>query len=478
MIAQRLSARRLQELLGAWRGDGHSYRELSESIGILVRDGRLPPASVLPAERPLAEQLGVSRTTVAAAYQRLREDRVVESRRGSGTVVLGPRATGGDRRPLGADEEISLTRASPGPWSGLPELGRRALAEHADAFLLDGFDTIGHPALREIIAQRYTDRGLPTRPDQIMVTLGAQHAIFLIARTLLRRGDRSLIESPSYPHAREALAAAGALVAELPVGVRGHDAASMLEITRRSAARLAYLIPDHHNPTGLSMPPELREHLIANLADQGAHLVVDETTAELVLGAPRPVLPFAASAARPHHHDAILTVGSLGKTVWGGLRVGWIRAAPDLIARLEAARVVGDLGTGTWAQVLGALALERYDEVLADRARELTAGHRALLAALERRLPEWSFSPATGGVSVWADLGEPRSTRLGREAARLGLRIPPGPQFGSPGVFERFVRLPFAAAGVDLTRAVEVLSRAWRGGRGSATPAPVRAELV
>ncbi|EYT52268.1 MocR family transcriptional regulator [Leucobacter sp. UCD-THU] len=476
MITQRLTARRLQELLGAWRGDGHSYRELSESIGILVRDGRLPPASVLPAERPLAEQLGVSRTTVASAYEDLRERGIVESRRGSGTVV---RTRRGDRAPWepGATGEIALTRASPGPWTRLPELGRQALDEHPDAFLLDGFDTIGHPALRAAIAERYTLRGLPTDPDQIMVTLGAQHAIFLIARTLLRRGDRALVESPSYPHAREALAAAGGLVAEIPVGPHGYDAGSIVEIARRTAARLAYLIPDHHNPTGLSMPPELRERLIEELAGHGTHLVVDETTAELVLGAPRPVLPFAASAAHPHHRDAILTVGSLGKTVWGGLRVGWIRAAPDLIGRLEAARVVGDLGTGTWSQVLGALALERYDEVLADRSREITAGHRALIGALRRHLPEWRVSPATGGVSVWADLGEARSTRLSREAARLGLRIPPGPQFGSPGVFERFLRLPFAAPGVDFERAVEVLRRA-RDGDGAAIPAPVRAELV
>lgn len=477
MIAQRLSARRLHELLGAWRGDGHSYRELSESIAILVRDGRLPPGSVLPAERPLAEQLGVSRTTVAAAYQLLRDERVVESRRGSGTVVLGRRSDHGGSWALGDAEEITLTRASPGPWGRLPELGQQALAEHPDAFLLDGYDTIGHPALRAIIAERYTRRGLSTAPEQIMVTLGAQHAIFLIARTLLRRGDRSLVESPSYPHARKALASAGALVAELPVGADGYDAASILEIASRTSARLAYLIPDHHNPTGLSMPPELRERLITNLAEQGTYVIADETTAELSLGEPLDVLPFAASATQPHQRDAILTVGSLGKTVWGGLRVGWIRAAPELIARLEAARVVGDLGTSTWAQLLGALALERYDEVLADRSREITAGHRALIGALAQRLPEWRISPATGGVSVWADLGEARSTRLSREAARLGLRIPPGPQFGSPGVFERFVRLPFAVSGIDLPRAVEVLRRAWDGG-GPAAPAPVPAELV
>lgn len=472
MIAQRLTAHRLHQLLGDWRGDGHSYHELSESIALLVRDGGVPAGTVLPAERPLSEQLGISRTTVAAGYQRLRDTGIAVSRRGSGTVVRAQHRSGAGSWADAADDEIDLTRASPAPWGGLAQLGQRALTEHADVFSLDGYDTIGRPALRAAIAERYTARGLSTDAGQIMVTLGAQHAIFLIARTLLRRGDRSLIESPSYPHAREALVAAGALIAELPVGAQGYDEASILEIAAQTSPRIAYLIPDHHNPTGLSMPTELRSRLIGTLAGQGAFIVVDETTAELTLGEPSSILPFAAVADHLHQRDQILTVGSLGKTVWGGLRIGWIRAAPDLIAQLEAARRVGDLGTGAWEQVLATLALEQYDEILAERSRGLTAGHRALVAASARLLPQWRLSPAGGGVSAWADLGEPSSTRLSREAARLGLRIPPGPRFGSPGVFERFVRLPFTAPADQLDRAIALLAAAWDDrSRGSSTPA-------
>ncbi|WP_258566651.1 PLP-dependent aminotransferase family protein [Leucobacter luti] len=321
MIAQRLSARRLHQLLGEWRGDGHSYRELSESIALLVRDGGVPAGTVLPAERPLAEELAVSRTTVSAGYEHLRDTGIAVSRRGSGTVIRAPRRGDAADWRTAAEGELDLSRASPLPWEGMPALAQRALTEHADAFRLDGYDTIGHPALRLLIAERYTQRGLPTAPEQIMVTLGAQHAIHLIARTLLRRGDRSLIESPSYPHAREALADAGALVAELPVSVTGYDAASILDIARHTSPRLSYLIPDHHNPTGMSMPSDLRERLIATLAGQGGFIIADETTAELVLGGPRPVVPFAAFAARDEQRDQILTVGSLGKTLWGGLRV-------------------------------------------------------------------------------------------------------------------------------------------------------------
>ncbi|MBC9926021.1 MULTISPECIES: PLP-dependent aminotransferase family protein [unclassified Leucobacter] len=461
MIAQRLTARGLARHLGNWRGGGLAYAELAESISLLVRDGRILAGTALPAERPLAEELGVSRTTVAASYHQLRETGTAQSRRGSGTVIR--RARVGEAEPWaeGSVSGIDLTRASPPPWAGLAELGARALTEHSDAFTSSGYDTVGHPALRAAIADRYTRRGLPTSAEQIMVTLGAQHAIFLIARTLLGRGDRSLIESPSYPHAREALVAAGALVAELPVGADGYDAASILEIAKRTSPRLAYLIPDHHNPTGLSMPQELRASLIAMLTAQGTAVIADETTAELTLGDPRLVTPFAASAEHAHQRDLILTVGSLGKTVWGGLRVGWIRAAPDLLARLEASRRVSDLGTGTWEQVLARLALEQYDEILAIRTRQLTAGHRALADGVAQLLPGWRLSAARGGVGVWADLGEPSSSRLCRESERRGVQLVPGPRFGSPGVFERYVRLPFTAPAAELARAVPLLREAW-----------------
>lgn len=461
MIAQRLTAHRLLQLLGEWRGEGHSYLELADSIELLARDGAVTPGTVLPAERRLAEDLGVSRTTVSAAYQRLRDRSVALSRQGSGTVVRAarPRETA-DASGYGPST-FDLTRATPAAWAGMTELGQRALAERPDAFTLLGYDTIGDPGLRRAIADRYTHRGLTTTPDQIMVTLGAQHAIFLVARTLLSRGDRALIETPSYPHARTALASTGALIAELPVEVLSSDRASALEIAARVGPRLAYLIPDHQNPTGTSMPSDLRPELIATLVAQGSHILVDETTAELSLGGVRSVLPFAAAAEHAYQQDAIITIGSLGKTVWGGLRIGWIRAAPGLIERFEIERRVGDLGTGVWEQVLAHYAFDRYDEILEDRCTELTPRHRLLVDQLAVKLPQWHPSPVAGGACTWVDLGAQRSTALAREAATRGVRVTPGPRFGSPGVFERFVRLPFTLPLTEIPEVVNRLADAW-----------------
>lgn len=470
-VTQRLTARRLVEMLGNWRGGGRSYQELSDSIALLISEGAITAGTALPAERPLSDALGVSRTTVAASYQHLREAGLAQSRQGSGTVIRLPRQEAGELWSSGASE-IDLSFAAPEPWRGLAALSAHAQATRPDIFRDKGFDTIGSLSLRRAIAERYTSRGLPTSPDQIMVTLGAQHAVYLIARTLLRRGDRSLIEAPSYPHAREALAATGALVSEIPVGAFGYDNASIVDIAQRTSPRLAYLIPDHHNPTGQSMPHELRGELITTLASQGAHIIADETTAELTLGGVRSVLPFAASAEYLHQQDSVITVGSLGKTVWGGLRVGWIRTTPELISRLEVSRRIGDLGTGAWEQVLAELALERYDEILAERSTSLTAQHRTLTGQLAAHFPDWSFAEVAGGVSLWVDLGGPHSNRLCRAGAKAGVRIVPGSRFGSPGVFERYLRIPFSASSDEIRESILRLRLAW-----GAQESSMRAEL-
>ena len=482
MIAQRVSPSRLVRLLGSWRGGGYGYRELSAAIEMLVRDGVLAPGSALPAERALAEALGVSRTTVSAGYQLLREAGVALTRQGSATVIRSPRPVAAPYSAAagGGVSEIDLTVASPGPWAGLRGLAADALAGSPDHLGGDGYDTIGELELRRAIADRYVSRGLPTSPEQIMVTLGAQHAIFLVARTVLGRGDRSAIEAPSYPHAREALAAMGALVAELPdPGSFGEEdragrAATRLEVLGRVSPKLAYLIPDHRNPSGTSIPEAERGELLRLLAERGSLVIADETTAELTLGGARTVRPFAAFADREQDADAVITIGSLGKTLWGGLRVGWIRATSDLIDRFERERRIGDLGTGSLDQAVAHAAVVRSDEILADRSRELTSRHRVLTEQLAARFPTWRVSSAEGGVSVWVDLGEHRSTALCRESAAAGVRLAPGPRFGSPGVFERFLRIPFTADEEQLIEAVDRMVGGWerRGeaARGLAAP--------
>ncbi|GAA3590179.1 PLP-dependent aminotransferase family protein [Klugiella xanthotipulae] len=480
MTIAALSARALGTMLADWRDTGPAYVALAERICLLIVDGRIASETRLPAERELSETLQLSRTTVSSAYRTLRERGFLRSTQGSGSVSqipAGQEARGATPRGLEA-APYDLTTACPPPWPGLRQLTERTLAEHPELFTEHGYDLLGTPELRAAIARRYTERGLPTEPENIMVTVGAQHAIGLLSRTLLRRGDRALIENPSYPHARDALIAAGARLTPLPVstddptigGEAGWDADQAVALFRRASPALAYLIPDIHNPTGLSMPQETRERIIRAAEHEGTTLIVDETTAELSHTAGPSPLPFAASAP-PGRAGHIITLGSMGKTVWGGLRVGWIRATPHRIRRLVAARPAHDLGTPTIDQWVAMTALDSITDILLYRSEQLAATNVAMRAALAHHLPEWTLSPGRGGVCLWANLGAPLSTALTIAASSHGLLLTAGPRFGLDGAFERFLRVPLSMEPQEVEPLIVALAGAWHavsGGRRAA----------
>lgn len=477
MPTQTITAARLRAELGTWRGSGHLYTHLADVIRLLVSDGRLTDGTRLPAERELAGELGLSRTSVAAAYASLRDSGHAVSRRGSGTVTRYPGRRRVHRVAAAGAEAIDLTTACPAPWSGLRDLNLRTHEAHPEAFLEEGYDLVGLPDLRAAVAERYTARGLETGPEQIMITLGAQHALFLLARTLLRRGDRAMVEAPTYPHAREALSAAGGRLVEIAVRDQEWDLDGALEVLRRIRPRVGYLIPDHHNPTGATMRAQERVRLIEAATRAGTVLVVDETTAELSFDGSC-VVPFAAAGPRELCDEHVVTIGSLSKTVWGGLRVGWIRTTPDRVAALESARRLGDLGTATWEQFLALEALADYPRILAERGAALASGEHALRAALAVALPSWHVPAVRGGVCTWVRLDEPVSSALVVAAARWDLLLSAGPRFGSSGAFERYLRLPFCLPVPLLETAVERLTGAHGALVPGAAPRPADRTVI
>ncbi|MGN6326672.1 MocR-like transcription factor YczR [Pseudolysinimonas sp.] len=452
-----LTARGLASALGSWRVESApAYLALADRVRLLVLDGRLALGTRLPAERELAAQLGVSRTTVTAAYAQLREGGYLESVRGSGSAVRLPNRVDAEAPPIETDL-IDLSKAT---LPAVPQVADAAMRAAAllPSFLTDsGFDTVGQRVLRQALADRFTARGLPTDPDEILVTTGAQSAIALIARTLLSRGDRVLVESPTYPHAMEALRQAGGRLVPVPVTTDdGWDEAGLEQALQRTSPALAYLQPDQHNPTGRSMEPGLRARLVAMAARQGTVLVVDETMGELGfdLGPGRPVTPFGV-------HGDVVTVGSVGKTLWGGLRIGWIRADRELIQRLARARFGSDLGTPILEQLIVRELLPDYDRILVERRELLRAGRDHLRGLLAARIPDWHAPEPAGGLTLWVELGAPVSSQVALAARSEGVVIAAGPRFGMDGVFERFLRIPFSHPVAVLDEAVDGLAAAW-----------------
>lgn len=468
-LGGRISGPRLAVMLGSWRqGSRQGAADLAAAIELQVLDGQLPLGTRLPAERELADALGASRTLISGALDRLRDNGFVASRRGAGSWIAAP----GRRRrepvaPAG-DDLIDFTHASspaiPG-MIGAVDVARRELLGHLGGH---GYQERGLLGLREKIAQRYTERGLPTTSAQVMVTNGAHHAFVLALRMLAGPGDRVLVEQPTYPNALEAIRAAHAIpvpVALDPTGARGWDIAGVDAALRQAAPRFAYLVVDFQNPTGLRLDAEGRERLGAVLTRARTPVVVDETLVELdlegdPLDGPPPLAAFAG--------DLAICVGSASKSHWGGLRIGWIRASEDLLGRLVSARYAVDLGSPVFEQVV-------FTELLGDegwaalgrRRTELRGNRDALASAVRAHLPEWTFTLPAGGLSLWCRMPEPVSSRLAVAAAGHGIQVAPGSRFGVHGGLERWIRLPFSLPPARIDEAVRRLSAAAAAVRGT-----------
>jgi DNA-binding transcriptional MocR family regulator len=459
MASRKIGAASLARLMEGWRSDDTrlpTYRQIQRALQLLILDGRLPIGIRLPGERHLAVELGISRTTAAAAYAELRELGFANSRHGSGSVTQlpgKPELTPPDV-PGSAEIEFSIA-ALPAPKE-VHAAYARALSELPRYLPTTGYEPAGLPMLRAAIASRFAERGAPTSPDQILVTQGAQHGLVLVLALLARPGDRIVLDHPTYSKALEAIASASCHPVPVALPANGWDLDQVAAAFAQTDAKLGYLLPDFHNPTGRCMDEFSRARLAKLAADRQCHLLIDETMAELWLDAspPRPLAAFDRA-------DRIITLGSMGKSFWGGMRIGWVRAHRDIIAALAAARSSNDMGSPILEQLAAAALLERPEEPLNERRAVIRRQRDHLLSVVRNKLPDWKFVEPAGGLSAWAELPLPASTALAAAAFDLGLRIAPGSRFGIDGAFARFVRLPYALPEEELTVAVDRLAQAW-----------------
>ena len=478
---------RLVAQLGPWSSrPGPLYRRLADSLRAAIERGELEVGRRLPPERVLARQLAVSRTTVVQAYEVLRSDEWLESRQGSGTwVSRAPAATAvlGEWSPAGSTAmmkrdslvagltprpgTIDLTCACLPPLPGLVEESVAQAGEALSEAARDhGYCALGLPALRRAIARHLEARGLPTPESQVLVTSGAQQAIALAGALLLRRGDAALVESPTFLGALDALAASGATLSAVEVGPEGVRPDALREALRARPARLLYLTPTFQNPTGATMADGARRE-IARLASD-AHLTIleDESLVDIALAAPPPPSLAALAPRAP-----VLSIGSLSKLCWGGLRIGWIRAPEPVITRLASLKVAADLGSSMLSQVIAVGLLERADEVRRLRRVQITRQRDALAAALEQHLPDWSWTLPEGGLSMWARLPHGDASEFAQVALRHGVSLLPGSTLSADGGHPQHLRLVYVHEPAVIAEAVARLARAWQAYAPMAIPA-------
>lgn len=458
-----LGTARLCDLVGDLGGERPPlYAALAARLRLLVGDGRVPVGVRLPAERELAAALHLSRATVAAAYGRLREEGWAAARQGSGTWTrlpagpVGPAgsATGAWLPAPPSPGVLDLAHAAPPAPPEVPAAFAAALTDLPRLLPGHGYHPLGLPELRSRIAERYTARGVPTTAEQVLVTSGALHGVSVAVEALVPRGGRVLVEQPTYPNALDAIRVHGGRA--VPVAIDPAEPDGLVRDLHRTARETrpaaAYLMPDFHNPTGLLLNAAQRRRLAVGLEQLGVWTIVDETLADLALDRSLATAlppPFAA-VTRP---ELVVSVGSMSKSVWGGLRVGWLRADPQVARRLATVAGRTMMSGPVLEQLAACHLLDEVERVLHARREALRAQRDALVAALAAQLPAWQVPVPAGGLVLWCALPGLSSSALVAAAAERGLLLAAGPRFGTGHALDDRLRLPF-------TQPVEVIERA------------------
>ena len=464
------------EALQDWAlGEGPLYRRLASGLREAIESGALPTGTVLPPERNLADALSVSRSTVVSAFEALKRTGLLEARQGSGTWVRGAMRPA-DEGNLDLVEELEghaiVTDLSGAPSNTIeftaaavdcaPEVNAaiRALDDEtlAEWSVGHGYSPQGYEGLRDVVAQRLTSIGLPTTPAQVLITGGATQALLLAARLYLEPGAPVVLETPSYAGGIDVLHAAGARLLSVDMDLQGARTDQLADVLARALPRLVYVVPDFHNPTGVVMSERRREELARLSAEYHVVVVEDIVQRELWFDTPAPP-PIAAYAPEA----PVLTLGSMSKVFWGGLRVGWLRGSETTVARLARMKAVTDFGVPVMAQLVSSRLLPTMDDTARRRRTELTQRLDVLEAAVHEHLPEWEFPRPSGGLSVWAQLPTPSADELVRRAASFGVAVVPGRTFAvDHHRHADRVRLPFVAAPEVIEEGVRRIGEAWR----------------
>jgi DNA-binding transcriptional MocR family regulator len=456
--------------IGLWmERPGPLYQRLACALRDALDQG-IPAGASLPPERRLASLLTVSRTTVVAAYRILRAEGRLVSRQGSGTRAAGPLPSSQPVRAAtfaSPDTFWSLTNRNAAAtdlatsWLGAegvltPDLMANACAELAVlAREAVGYLSHGLPTLRSAIAHHMSRQGLPTSEQQVLVTSGAQQAITLLARLLTGHGVSVAVENPTYAGALDAFGAAGARIVPVPVAWNVGQAA-LRQSLRRERPSVLYLMPSFHNPTGSVASAAQRQQLVTLAKEQDVLLIEDNTLEPLAIG-PAPPLPLAIFG----QPGDVVTIGSLSKIAWAGLRVGWIRATPQLIGQLVMLKTSEDLGSSVPSQTLGRAVLDDFERISTLRINQLRDCLDTAVRLLRTHLPDWEFTLPAGGQSLWVRLPCGDARVFSHAALQRGVAVIPGPQLSPDGSFRDYLRLQFLQPSDVLERGIRGLAAAW-----------------
>jgi len=346
------------------------------------------------------------------------------------------------------------------PVDQFREACQRVLADHATAALQYG-PTEGYLPLREMIVENLRRYGIMASPENVLITSGSQQALDLIAKLLINPGDRILVEAPSYLGALQAFNVFGAEYVTVPIdndGIR----TDLLEGALRSGPKFMYILPNFQNPGGVTMSVERRRELVFLSNKYGVPIIEDDPYGQLRFEGEHlpPLVVLDRDNMRgdsTYQLGNVIYLSTFSKTLAPGLRLGWIVAPPEVIAKLVQLKQGADLHTSTFNQIV-AYEVAR-DGFLEEHIKTIRAVYgerrRVMIKALEEFFPpEVSWTHPQGGLFLWVTLPEGMDCqKLFRAAVEQNVAFVPGDCFYTQeGEGLRNFRLNFSASSPERIR--------------------------
>lgn len=431
-------------------------QQAMDTVRQRIAQRQLTPGTRLPSIRLFAHTLGMSKSTVVEAYDRLVAEGAINSRPGSGFYVaghlapltlseIGPRL---DREvdPLWVSRqslETSTSTLKPGcgwlPPAWMPQESlRRALRSAArtrTSFLSDYASPLGLPGLRRHLAQRMQERGTDVQPDQILLTDSGTHAVDLLCRFLIEPGDTVLIDDPCYFNYIALLRAHRARIVSVPYTPKGPDLTAFAQALATHRPRLYITNSGLHNPTGATLSPIVAHRLLKLAQDHDLTIIEDDIFGDFEPSA-------AARMASFDGLERVVQVGSFSKSLSASVRCGYIAARPDWIEALADLRTATSFSGSSLSQEVLYMLLRdstyrKHIESLRQRLSQ--AMHESLEWLGRLGITPW-LTPR-GGMFVWCSLPDGLdSTEIARWALSQGMVLAPGNVFSLSQSAHRMMR--------------------------------------